>query len=213
MSPKHSDIQALERAIISDAREETEQILADAQARAEDIRAQAQAQADAEREAILQQARQEAETLRSHAAAAAQLEAQTLKLKRREQLLERVFTDARQQLASAPQWPDYEQIARRLVREAVERLGADEVLVRADERTQKVLNDEVLADLGKSLLPVGGTEGGGLRTGAPLTQSTGVALETPDGHRRYDNTLETRLARMQDGLRAPVYHILRGETV
>ena len=36
-------------------------------------------------------------------------------------------------------------------------------------------------------------------------------LETPDGHRRYDNTLETRLARMKDDLRTPIYHILMGD--
>ncbi len=204
--PEQSDIQALERAIIGDAREEAEQILADARARAEDIHQQAETQADAERESILQRARQEAETLHSHAAAAAQLEAQTLKLKRREQLLERVFAAARRQLASAPEWPDYEQITRRLVREAVERLAVDEVLVRADERTRKVLRDEVLVDLGREL-------GVHLRTGEPLVQGTGVVLETPDGHRRYDNTLETRLARMQDALRASVYHVLIGETL
>ncbi len=233
--PEYNDIQTLERAIIGDAKEETEQILADAQARAEDIRQQAETQANAKREAILQRAQQEAEILRSHAAAAAQLEAQTLRLKRREQLLERVFAGARQQLASAPQWPDYEQIARRLVREAVERLGADEVLVRADENTRRVLDDKALADLGKALPPVGGTEGerfppvggtererfppvggiegGGvrLRVGEPLARGTGIVLETPDGHRRYDNTLETRLARMQNILRASVYHILMGE--
>jgi V/A-type H+-transporting ATPase subunit E len=202
---EQSDIQALERAIIGDAKEEAEQILDDARARAEDIRQQAETQANTQREAILQQARQEAETLRSHAAATAQLEAQTLKLKRREQLLERVFADARQQLASALEWPDYEQIARRLVREAVERLDTDEVLVRADEGTRRVLDDDVLADLKKEL-------GVHLRTGEPLAQGTGVVLETLDGHRRYDNTLETRLARMQDALRAPVYYILIGET-
>lgn len=205
MTPEYNDIQALGSAIKGDARGEADQILADAQARAEDIRQQAQAQADTERETILQRARQEAGTLRSHAAAAAQLEAQTLKLKRREQLLERVFAEARQQLASALQWPDYEQIARHLVREAAKRLGADEVLVRADEGTRKVLEDDVLADLGEEL-------GMHLRAGELLAQGTGVVLETPDEHRRYDNTLETRLARMQDGLRAPVYHILMGET-
>ncbi len=190
---------------MGDAKGETEHILDDARARAEDIRQQAEAQADTKREAILQRARQEAETLRSHAAAAAQLEAQTLKLKRREQLLGRVFADARRQLASAPQWPDYEQITRRLVREAVERLGADETLVRADDETRKMLDDDVLTDLGKEL-------GVHLRAGEPLAQGTGVVLETPDGHRRYDNTLETRLARMQDTLRASVYHTLMGET-
>jgi vacuolar-type H+-ATPase subunit E/Vma4 len=205
MMPEYNDIQALGGAIKGDARGEADQILADAQARAEDIRQQAQTQADSERETILQRAQQEAEAQRSHAAAAAQLDAQTLKLKRREQLLERVFAAARQQLASAPQWPDYEQIARHLVREAAKRLGADEVLVRTDEGTQKVLDDEALADLGGEL-------GIHLRVGEPLAQGTGVVLETPDEHRRYDNTLETQLVRMQDGLRAPVYHILMGET-
>jgi len=203
--PEHSDIRTLERAIIGDAREEAGRILADAQAKAEDIRRQAQAQTNAERETILQRARQEAQALRSHAAAAAQLEAQTLKLKRREQLLARVFAGARRQLVSVPQSADYGQIARRLVREAVERLGADEVVVRSDEETQVVLDDDVLMDLEEEL----GTH---LRAGEPLVQGTGIVLETPDGHRRYDNTLETRLARMQDGLRAPVYHILMGET-
>jgi vacuolar-type H+-ATPase subunit E/Vma4 len=205
MSPEQSDIQALESTIMEEAREEASQILADAQAQAESIQQQAQAQADAEREVILQRAREEAKALREHAAAAAQLEAQTLKLKRREQLLERTFADARRELASVPQWLDYEQIAHRLVYEALENLGADEVLVRADEGTRRVLGDEVLADLGRGL-------GVHMRIGEPLTQSTGVVLETPDGHRRYDNTLETRLARMRDALRTPVYRVLMGET-
>jgi len=205
-SPERSNIQALKRAIIGDAKEEMEQILADARAKAEDTRRQAEEQAKAKRKVILQRAQREAETLHSHAAAAAQLEAQTLRLKRREQLLERVFASARQQLASAPQWPDYEQIVRHMVREAVKRLGADEVLVRADERTRRVLGDDVLADLGKET-------GVHLRASDPLAQGTGLVLETPDGHRRYDNTLETRLARMQNGLRTPVYHILMGETL
>jgi vacuolar-type H+-ATPase subunit E/Vma4 len=205
MSPEQSDIQALESTIMEEAREEASQILADAQAQAESIQQQAQAQADAEREVILQRAREEAKALREHAAAAAQLEAQTLKLKRREQLLERTFADARRELASVPQWLDYEQIAHRLVYEALENLGADEVLVRADEGTRRVLGDEVLADLGRGL-------GVHMRIGEPLTQSTGIVLETPDGHRRYDNTLETRLARMRDALRTPVYRALMGET-
>lgn len=205
MRSVQSGIQALRRAIEEDVRREAKRILADAQFRAEDIRRQAEAQANAERDRILQRARQEAEREHGRVIAAAQLRAQTLKLERRERLLERVFTEARQQLAFIPEWPDYAQIVRRLVREAVGRLEADELLIHADERTLQVLNDEVLADLGKEV-------GVHLRIGEPLAQGTGVMVVTPDGHRSYDNTLETRLARMQDGLRAPVYHILMGET-
>ena len=52
-----------------------------------------------------------------------------------------------------------------------------------------------------------------LELGEPLERGTGVVLVTADGHRRYDNTLETRLSRMQAALRTPVYHILMGETL
>ena len=204
MSPERSNIQALVNAIREEAREEASRILANAQTEAESIRSQAQAQATAKREAILEQARQEAEILREHATAAAHLEAQTLVLKRREQLLERVFADTRQRLASILQRPDYEQIARYLLREAVKGLGADEVVVQADEETRKVLSDAALTKLEREL-------GVRLRTGKPLIQSTGVIVETSDGHRLYDNRLETRLARMRDVLRAPVYRILMGE--
>lgn len=206
MSLELDNIQALESAIMDEAREEARQILADAEAQAGQIHQQAEAQANDEREAILQRAQREAEMLHSQAAATAQLEARTLKLKRREQLLERVFTSARQELATAPQWPDYEQVVRRLVREAVEHLGADEVVVRVDQETQKIINDDILAEIGQAL-------GVQIYAGEPLSQSTGVELATPDGHRRYDNTLQTRLARKQDALRAPVYRILMGETV
>ncbi len=204
MRSVRSDIQALKRAIEEDVRREADRILADAQARAENIRRRAEAQANAERDRILQQARQEAEREHGRVIAAAQLRAQTLKLERREQLLEHVFAEARQQLASILEWPDYAQIARRLVHEAAGRLEADELLIRADERTMQVLSDEVLADLEEEV-------GVHLRIGEPLTQGNGVIVVTPDGHRSYDNTLETRMARMQDGLRAPVYHILMGE--
>jgi len=195
---------ALRDAILEEAKGEARQILADAENQATSIQKRVQAETDAEREAILQRAQEEAEELRSHAAAVAQLEAQTLKLKRREQLLERVFANTRQRLTSAPQWPNYRQIVHDLVREAIKRLNVDEATVQADKETQQLLDDEMLDVLEKE-------SGAHLHIGESLNEGTGVVLETLDGHRRYDNTLETRLARMQDELRAPVYHILMGE--
>ena len=204
MSSERNGIEALESAIMDEAHEEARRILADARARADSLRRQAQTELDAERESALQRARQETRTLRSQATASAQLQAQALRLRRREQLLERAIADAGRQLASAPQWADYEQFAHRLVREPVAYLGAAEIVVRTDEATRRVLSDEVLAQVGDEL-------GVRLRAGAPLNRGTGVMLETPDGHRRYDNTLETRLARMKDDLRTPIYHILMGD--
>ena len=199
------NIKALRQAITEEAREEAQRILDDTQTQAQAIYQQAEAQVNTKRETLLARAREASEKLHDQTVALAQIEAQTLKLQRREQILSRVFAQARQQIASAPQWPDYAQIARRLVRDAVAHLGTDNALVRADVETQKVLSPEVLADLASEL-------GVYLRAGKALTDGTGVVLETPDGHRRYDNRLETRLARMKGTLRTPVYRLLTGET-
>ena len=205
VAKQQEGIQTLQQAIMQDAQEQVEQILADARTRAESVRAQAEAEANAKRDAILQRAQRDAEVLNGQVIARAQMEAQTLKLKRREQLLEYPFAEARQQLASAPQWPDYEKIVRRLMREAVRHLDADDALVRVDAETRKVLTADVLADLASEL-------GVDVRLGASLDRGTGVVAETPDGHRRYDNMLETRLARLRESLRTPVSRILMGET-
>ena len=188
---------------MEEAREEARQILDDAKAKAQSIYQQVETEVGAEGEAIIQQAQREAEHQRSQAVATARIEAQKLRLQRRERLLNRVYASVREQLTSTPQWPEYEQIARHLVREAMAHMDTDHALVRCDPETRKVLTNEVLADLSTEL-------GVYIRAGDPLTLGTGVLIETPDGHRRYDNTLETRLARIQASLRTTVHRILTG---
>ncbi len=199
------NLQALEQAIMEEARAEAQQIVEDARVQAQALFLEAEAQIKSEGDAIMERVNKQVETRRSQAAASARIEAQKLKLQRREALLRHVFDSVREQLANAPQWPDYEQIVRHLVQDAVEHMDTDNALVRSDPETRKVLTNEVLADLASEL-------GIYLRAGDPLKRGTGVMVETPDGHRRYDNTLETRLARLQNGLRTTVYSILSGET-
>ena len=198
------NIESLERAIIQEAQGEAQQIVEGAQTQAQIIYQEAESQVKAEGNVMLERARKKADALHSQAEASARIDAQTLKLKRREHLLTQVFDRAREQLASATQWPDYDQVARQMVRDAVEHLGSDNVLVRADPQTQKVLTPDVLAEMSTEI-------GVYMRPGEPLSEGTGIILETPDGHCRYDNRLETRLARIQSALRASVYHILTGE--
>jgi len=204
MSTRQNNIEALERAIIEEAQEEARRILFEAQTEAERIQRNVKAKTKAEEETIIQQAQKEAESIRSHSLAAAQLEAQNIRLKRRELLLRQTFDKARERLASVPQWSDYTQIVRNLITEAVHHIDTREVTIRADEVTLSILDDQFVTALEKEL-------GVTLHVGEPLERGTGVIVETPDGHRRYDNTLETRLDRMQDELRTLVYRILMGE--
>lgn len=205
MSARYGDIQSLEAVITTEARQDAAKITAETQSRIASIRRQARERSDAQRSAILGQARKKVETLRSQAVTSAQLEAQALKLERREALLARVMDEARRKLADVASWPDYAQIVRRLIREAAGVLGAESLVILADDKTRPVLDEAAWADLAEEL-------GVQLELGEPLEQGTGVVIVTADGHRRYDNALETRLDRMQAALRAPVYHILMGET-
>jgi vacuolar-type H+-ATPase subunit E/Vma4 len=198
-------LEALASVVLDEARAESEQILKSAAAQREAQRAQAKAQSRAEREEILARANEEARRIYNQAQAEARLMARKKQLAHREELLANVFDHARQQLDGVTQWNDYGQIARELLHEALLHLEADTALVRADATTRGYLTDDVLKSIAQELNVH-------LQFGEPLEQGTGVIVETPDGHRRYDNTLERRLSRLQRSLRAKIHHLLIGES-
>lgn len=206
MRSSDENIESLSRAMESEAKAEAAQIRTNAQAKAEEIRQRARQQADTVRNEILARAQQEADRLRGQVIATTQMKARTLELDHREKLLDGVFAEARKQLSSIEQWSDYNEIAHKLLKEAVQQLGASKIQVRADEQTQKEIAKLKLEQLSTEL-------GAEISLGNPLSQGLGVISETADGHLQYDNTLETRLDRLQNGLRSPVYHILIGETL
>ncbi|MBN1487895.1 MAG: hypothetical protein JW981_09660 [Anaerolineae bacterium] len=205
---RRNDIEALEAAIMAEAEDEARQILDEAHLKAKAIYQQAQAKAHEEREALLSQAHEEAAALRSGTLATTQLEAQTLKLRRRERILDQVFNEVSKKLMTMLQSPSYQQSAYGLLQEAIEHLNIQEValVILADEQTRTLLGVDKLKELEAQY-------GVNLQFGEPLAQSTGVIVQTTDAHRRYDNTLEARLARKHDVLRASVYRILMGESL
>jgi len=198
------EIETLSRAILKEAEVDAGQIKDEAKVRADAIRQHAQEQAEKERVDILQQARQEAERLRSQTVASAQLKARTMQLEHREKLLDRVFDSAKQKLSAIQKRSDYSKLVAQLLREALIQLNASKAVVRADGVTQKILNDGVLRDVSKELKAE-------VAIGDALEEGTGVIVDASDGHLHFDNTLETRLSRLQSQLRSSVYHVLMGE--
>ena len=203
MKTEAQDIDMLERAILTEARDEAEQIKAEAKEKADAIRQRAQGQAEAERKAILDRAREDAERIRGQAVATAQLKARSSQLAHREQLLERVFKAVKEQLPHVQKRPDYDEIAAMLLREAITQLRVNKAEVRADETTQKALK--------KSLNEISKELNAELTIGNTIEEGTGVVVDAADGKLHYDNTLETRLNRLQSTLRSSVYQILTGE--
>lgn len=198
------EIETLSRAILKEAQVDAEQIKEEAQAKADAIRQRAQEEADRERREILERARQEAERLKGQTVASAQLKARTQQLEHREKLLDRVFDSAKQKLSAIQKRSDYSKLVAQLLREALVQLKANKAIVRADAVTQKALQGGVLEDIAKEL-------NAEVSIGEGLEEGTGVIVEASDGHLHFDNTLETRLNRLQSQLRSSVYHVLMGE--
>jgi vacuolar-type H+-ATPase subunit E/Vma4 len=200
------NIETLSRAILDEANADAQRILADARAKAEVIRQRAREQAAAERKEILDRANQESERLRGQSIATAQLKARTLQLEHREKLLDVVFATARKDMPTIVKWSDYDVVARRLLREALTKLGSSEVRLHTDAATATALSSGVLAEVSKETNVQ-------IEVAEPLAKGRGVLVETTDKHLQYENTLDDRLDRLQNVLRSPVYHILIGETL
>lgn len=204
MKPEEENIELLSRAILFEAQTDAEKIQADAKEKADAIRQQAQQKAESERREILDRARQEAERLRSQVVATAQMKARTLQLEHREKLLDKVFDSAKERLQSLQKRADYDSIVAELIREAVAQLKVDQAEVRIDAASQKVLKDQALKSISREL----NVE---LSVGKTLDEGIGIVVDADKGRLHYDNTLETRLSRLQSALRSAVYHVLMGE--
>lgn len=203
MKTEAEDIELLARAIMAEARDEAEQLHIEAKEKADAIRKRAQAEAESERKAILARAKEDADRLRSQSSATTQLKARSMQLDEREKILNGVFDEVRKQLDGVKKRPDYGEIATMLAREALSQLQATEAEVRVDETTQKAFK---LDDLSKEL-------NGKFNFGEKLEEGTGVVVSAASGKLHYDNTLETRLSRLQGSLRSSVYKLLMGEKV
>ncbi len=204
MNTQVDDIEMLQRAILGEARDEADQIKAEAKEKVDVIRKRAQEQAEQERKSILDLARQDTERLRTQAAATAQLKARSVQLAHREQLLDRVFKTVKEKLSEVQKRPDYDQIATMLLREALQQLRVNKAEIRADKTTQNFLEQKALDEISKEIK-------GQFTMADPLEEGVGVVVDAADGKIHYDNTLETRLNRLQSTLRASVYKILMGE--
>lgn len=198
------NIEPLSRAILKEAEVDAQQMREEAQAKADAIRQRAKGEAEKARREILDRAQQEADRLRSQTVSSAQLKARTMQLEHREKLLDRVFEAAREKLADIQKRPEYDQLAAMLLREALVQLRVNKADIRADQATRALLEKKALKELSSEL-------NGQFTLGDNLEEGRGVIVEAGEGRLHYDNTLETRLQRLQSTLRSSVHKILTGE--
>ncbi len=198
------NIEPLTRAIMKEAEVDAQQIRDEAKGRADEIRQRARDEAEKTRREILDRAQQEADRARSQTLASAQLKARTMQLEHREKLLDRVFQAAKEKLGEIEKRPDYDQLAAQLLREALTQLRVNKAEIHADPATRQLLERKALQEISSELQ-------GQYTLADNLEEGRGVVVDAADGRLHYDNTLETRLQRLQSSLRASVYKVLMGE--
>jgi V/A-type H+/Na+-transporting ATPase subunit E len=198
------NIEPLTRAILKEAEVDARQIREEAKSQADAVRQRAKEEAEKVRRDILDRAQEDADRSRSQTLASAQLKARTMQLEHREKLLDRVFQAAKEKLVDIQKRPDYDQLASQLLREALTQLRVNKAEIRADQTTRTLLEKKILRDISDELK-------GQFSLADNLEEGTGIVVEAADGRLHYDNTLETRLQRMQSTLRASVYKVLMGE--
>lgn len=198
-------MKSLVDAVMSEVERDRERTLSHANSEAQNSREQAQNEAAAERNRILQGAEKKAGNLLAEARAKAQLEAQSIKLEKRELLINNVFDQAADRLATLQQIEDYASVVHLLIEDAVVRMEkVDTLVVDADTVTREFLDQETLTKLGHNW-------NCRLILGDVLAGGTGVIVRSLDGRLVYDNTFQARLVRLKPSLRSPVFQILRGD--
>jgi len=172
--------------ILAEARERASASMAAAQAEAEQLLAKRRRAAEVQRDAALVRAR-----------SAAQLEAAALKLQAQHAALEQVFEHARERLAGLPgDAKAYEGILRRLLVEALEDIGRDDVAV-IEAAPSDVPTVAALAKSAKVAAPVEGDE----------ALTLGVRVRSKR-HSSVENSLTARLTALEGELAAVVSRLL-----
>lgn len=131
-----ADAKAAAEALVEEGRREADAILAAARERAE-----------AERERFEAMARQRAEEERNRIVTLAKLSARREILSEKQQLIDRVFEDARKRLAAMPT-DEYRRFIRSIIKESVE-TGTEEVVIgEGEKRIDQAFLDEVSREIG-----------------------------------------------------------------
>lgn len=194
----------LSRAILEEAQADAEMLRSVAKLKVNvDIEA-GQKKAEKIRTEILENAKLEAEQLKEERLAEVSVKAKIDWLEKREKLLEAVFLEVRSRFNNLIESNEYTQALRSLIWDAISQLQSDQVWLHFDSASRRIIDDKTLSELSENL----DVE---IHIDDDLVDGIGVIAQDAQGHRLFDNTLETRLRRKMENLRSEVYKVLMGE--
>ena len=201
-------IEALISEIKRRTEEEIQEIIKSAEEKAEAIIEEAKRKVD---KLFLDQARSEVALIRRRIIGRAEVEGRLELLRAKEEVIEKVLNEVLDEIKRVANGErkdyNYERILYSLLKEAVDSIKEDIVIIHANQRdlefikkNLRVLEDKLSKDLGRSV---------SLKIGKTLSESVGgIIAESEDGLKIYYNTLEGRILKMKRKLRLLIREIL-----
>ena len=197
--PIYGDPEKVVREVLQKAKEEADSLVQRAEKVRERRLERAKEELSQPQAEVLAQARLGAQREKEKLMTSAKLEAKMKVLRKKEELVNRVFQQAIQRLQDIRRSPDYPEIISRLIEEAVHALGDKELIVEYDSKDNSVFTQGFKDELANRLNL-------NLHFQASEIPSGGVIVRSQ--HAVFDNSFQARLERWKPELREKVLEIL-----
>lgn len=201
-------LENLVKEIKSKAAKEKESIIGAAKEEAQKTKSDGREKAEEEKNRILEEGKREAETTKKRILAGARRESRQKKLEAREDLIQKTFDRAKEQLNKLQESERYEEVLKNLIEKGGKTVGGGELKVFIPQGEEEIISDKDLKKISENITEETDAETN-LQVDANLSKSKGGAIvERKDGGISCDNTFEARFRRMKSSLRTEVADII-----
>jgi len=198
-------VQEICRQIMEDGEKEVNSILDKARRTVEEIKSRARKEGEEIAQKILKDAESRAQAIKKRTLSSVSLEVKRERLKIREELYREVISELKVKLENLRSTPEYADVLKRLIVEAVKALGRDRIVVYVDKRDIAVVEKDVVSAVKESL----SSDGINIKEikVAELDREIlgGVMVAASEGNVMYDNTFESRMYRAENEIRSYIY--------
>ncbi len=189
--------------ILEDAKAEANKIISKAEEEKAKILEKAKEEAEKRKAEILKKGEKEAEMTKNRIISEAKLEAKKKLLETKEEIIEMAINKLKEELTKLPEQPDYKDKLIKLIKEGAISLGGGDLVVRLNKRDIELIDDSTLWNLEKEVESVT-KKVTVLKKGEPVDIVGGCIIETADGLKSLDNSLEAIFNRNLNVIRARI---------
>ncbi|MEO2117611.1 MAG: V-type proton ATPase subunit E [Methanocaldococcus sp.] len=189
--------------ILEDAKAEANKIISEAEEEKAKILEKAKEEAEKRKAEILKKGEKEAEMTKNRIISEAKLEAKKKLLETKEEIIEMAINKLKEELTKLPEQPEYKDKLIKLIKDGATSLGGGELVVRLNKRDIELIDDSTLWNLEKEVESIT-KKVTVLKKGEPVDIIGGCIIETADGLKSLDNSLEAIFNRNLNVIRARI---------